>query len=358
MSVTPDPSRFTGCLLGGAIGDALGYPVEFLEPGSAVRARFGSAPPAGLGFAGTPPGLVSDDTQMTLFTAEGLLRARRARAGDVTPFVFRAYQRWYTTQAMRPGESAQAVRGHGLLLAEVRLYARRAPGTTCLGALAQTFKGRAMGTLASPPNYSKGCGGVMRVAPFGLALETRRAAFGAARDAALLTHGHPSGYLSAGYLACLVHDLARGASLEQAMPLADRLLAAEAEHEEVAARIAQARELAARGAPDIAALERLGGGWTGEEALAIALVCALTASGPRPDDVAVALWRSVAHGGDSDSTGSITGQLLGAAHGDDCLPPHWRQQLEMRELIERVARDLWTAYVAHGEVDGDAYPAS
>jgi ADP-ribosylglycohydrolase len=128
----------------------------------------------------------------------------------------------------------------------------------------------------------------------------------------VLTHGHPSGYLSAAYLAALVHDLARGAALPEAITEADRLLRQERDHEEIAGAVAQARALAASGLPSAEALQGLDGGWVGEEALAIALACALTADTAAPAGVAEALWRAVCHSGDSDSTGSITGNVQGA----------------------------------------------
>ena len=94
----------------------------------------------------------------------------------------------------------------------------------------------------------------------------------------------------------------------------------------------------------------------GEEALAIALLCALTSEGRAPDQVAATLWRSVAHGGDSDSTGSLTGNLLGAMFGPESLPAKWCGELEMRDLIERIARDLWLASHDPSALDGAAYP--
>ena len=76
------------------------------------------------------------------------------------------------------------------------------------------------------------------------------------------------------------------------------------------------------------------------------------------DAGAVALWRSVAHGGDSDSTGSITGNLLGAMHGIGALPERWLAQLELRDVIERVARDLFASSILEAEPDLESYPAS
>jgi ADP-ribosylglycohydrolase len=53
---------------------------------------------------------------------------------------------------------------------------------------------------------------------------------------------------------------------------------------------------------------------------------------------------AVNHSGDSDSTGSIAGNLLGLIHGVEGIPQEWPQQLELREVIERMARDLWTHF--------------
>lgn len=347
----PSEDVFLGCLLGGALGDALGYPIEFVRSAEEIVARFGAAAPPDL--SGAPEALVSDDTQMTLFSAEALVRALSAGSEAIVPFALGAYQRWYVTQEIVPRDQVRPRSGQGLLLAEPRLYARRAPGQTCLSALSLSFTRRSVATVDDPPNGSKGCGAVMRAAPFGLAAQSREDAFAAARDTAVLTHGHPSGYLSAAYLAALVYDVARGATLEDALGLADALLEREREHQELAAVLARARALAAGGPLSPQAIEQLGEGWVGEEALAIAVACALQAT---VDDVAQALWRSVAHGGDSDSTGSITGNLVGALFGARALPARWLAQLELRDVIERVARDLHAAAARRGTPDTTAYP--
>jgi ADP-ribosylglycohydrolase len=227
-----------------------------------------------------------------------------------------------------------------------------------MGALAASFMGKPMPTVDAPPNDSKGCGVVMRSAPFGLAAKSRDEAFREARDAGVLTHGHPSGYLSGAYLASLVFDVARGTSLDAAMASADDLLAHERGNEEMRAIVTETRRLASAGPPSVDVIEKLGGGWIGEEALAISLLCTLTAGDGSPASVAAALWRSVAHGGDSDSTGSITGNLLGAMHGIDALPELWLAQLELRDVIERVARDLFASSILDAEPDLESYPAS
>lgn len=67
-------ARFRGCMLAGAVGDALGGPIEFLSI-EKIRARYGSSGITGMVDGHWPAGSITDDTQMTLFTGEGVLRA-------------------------------------------------------------------------------------------------------------------------------------------------------------------------------------------------------------------------------------------------------------------------------------------
>jgi ADP-ribosylglycohydrolase len=90
-----------------------------------------------------------------------------------------------------------------------------------------------------------------------------------------------------------------------------------------------------RVAPE-AAIGALGQGWVGEEALAIAVFCALRYQ----NDFAAALRAAVNHGGDSDSTGAIAGNILGAYGGDSAIPTEWLEAVELREVIEEMADDL------------------
>jgi len=342
-------SRVLGCLLGGAVGDALGAPVEF-QSWQAIEAAYG---PAGIQYYAPGEygiGAVTDDTQMTLFTAEGLIRAwtRASEKGicGVNGVLHHAYLRWLLTQGEHlPFE----VRTDGWLFGCRALHDRRAPGNTCLSAL------RAATDWFSPSraeNNSKGCGGIMRVAPVGLFVREDRA-FDIGCDAARITHGHPSGYIAAGYFSAVISALCRGFSLQDAMMRADRRIAEERDAEEVRDAVQAARALAERGRPSPPELESLGGGWVAEEALAISLCCALTA-GNFPDGVRLA----ANHGGDSDSTGAITGNLLGAMWGAETIPLCFLEQLELRREIERLAVDL--VNVVEGHTDSadifDDYP--
>ena len=314
-------ARIVGCLLAGAVGDALGAPVEFLTL-DRIRSRYGPAGLTGYDEAYGRRGAITDDTQMTLFGAEALL-------GDGEPIteLREAYLRWLRTQ-----EDPQPS-GDGLLAVRA-LHSTRAPGNTCLSALRAT-RGGAVGTTRHPINDSKGCGGVMRAAPAGLVAPDSHRAFALGCDLAAITHGHPSGYLPAGTLATAVHRLARGATLDAALDTAAAELREWPGHEETRTALENARHLPAQGRPTPEDIESLGGGWTGEEALAIAVCAALSAA-----DLSDGLLLAVNHSGDSDSTGALCGNLLGARDGATAVPAAWRDELELRELIENLAGRL------------------
>ena len=300
---------------------------------------------------------------MTLFAAEGIIRtiqrASNRGGASIVNVVQHALLRWLRTQS--PDLALASPSEPGWLIGEARLHARRAPGNTNLRALRAQAGQWWTPALDAPPNDSKGCGAIMRSAPFGLAASSREEAFESSRDTAVVTHGHPSGYLAAAYFAALVHDVARDLSLPDAMAEADRLLARERGADEVraaidAARAVAARAVAARGVPDAHAIEALGGGWVAEEALAIALACALTAGEPGEDAMRAALWRAAAHSGDSDSTASLAGNLLGAAWGEERLPASWLGDLELRDVVERIADDLHATAIIGAELDYESYP--
>jgi ADP-ribosylglycohydrolase len=205
-----------------------------------------------------------------------------------------------------------------------------------------------MGTPDSPRNPdSKGCGAVMRSAPFGLDPRmSPAAAFDLAVECATQTHGHPSGYLAAGAFAAMVRVLL-DEELPDAVGIALELLADHDGHEEVSAALR-----AAAASPVPSDVERLGAGWVAEEALAIGVACALA----DPDDVRAALLLAVNHSGDSDSTGAICGNLLGAWRGETALPHDWVAALEGRGTILELADDLAAECTVSGQLHGDYGP--
>gem|GEM_PF-111778 len=333
--------RFLGCLLGGAVGDALGAPVEFMKL-SEIRERFGPKGIQEYEIAYGRRGAITDDTQMTLFTAEGLIRADvRGCSKGITSYsgvTARAYLRWLRTQGEKTECGGFSSKGNqGWLFQQKGLHQRRAPGNTCITAL------KVMRHFGDPAqNNSKGCGGVMRVAPAGLfAWHWRNKqrpipAFELARDIAALTHGHPTGSLTAGVLAVMILALADGASLQQALKAGMECLAPRDGHEETLQALNLAVDLSKSDASVEQAISRLGREWVAEEALAIGVYCALKAQNFREG-----VLMAVNHDGDSDSTGAIAGNLLGTMFGVEAIPQAWLEDLELRGVIEELATDLF-----------------
>ena len=340
-------SKFRGCMLGGAVGDALGAPVEFMSA-TAIRSRYGALGISDFDAAYGQVGAITDDTQMTLFTAEGILRAwLRSTARGICGWnsvIANAYQRWLLTQSeiVLDPVRHRDIPTDGWLFSIEQLHSRRAPGRTCISALRTTPRGQ------PATNSSKGCGGVMRVAPAGLfGWHFRRDGaladtFRLGNDAAALTHGHPTGHLSAGVFAVLIHRLLDGASIDTALDDAIALLVTRPGHEETLAALNAARALARASAT--ADIETLGQGWIAEEALAMSVYASLVST-----DFESGVRLAVNHSGDSDSTGAITGNLLGAIHRVEAIPDRWLDAVELRDVITDMADDL--AECIHWDAD-------
>ncbi|RWR05437.1 ADP-ribosylglycohydrolase family protein [Paenirhodobacter populi] len=314
-------------LFGGAIGDALGAEIEFWSL-RRIRTHFPNGVDRILPHHGVPAA-ITDDTQMTLFTAEGLIRAvvRDEMKGICHPpsVVHHALMRWLETQ----GEHGQ-IRGVDLetgLVTDPRLRHRRAPGNTCLSAL---LASRQFGDLAR--NDSKGCGTIMRVAPVGLMGTRDGAVHGLADETSHLTHGHRTGRDAARAFACLLALMTEDWSLENLLPSMEAFELDDATMRAIHA----ARTAPPDGRPET--VESLGGGWVAEEALAIALYAARVA-----ESFEHGLRIAVTHSGDSDSTGAIAGNLLGLIFPDEVMSHDWRRQVECADLIDRIATDLAAA---------------
>lgn len=361
MKVNPDQVR--GCLFGGAVGDALGYPVEFMRENSIFN-EYGKD---GIQAYALDPGfgkaLISDDTQMALFTAVGMLygdAAREAGGDHFLPRVYvqRAYEDWLYTQE----NPFARLDGHrkitdrvSWLLDVPEFYSRRAPGITCLNALTAERRGRNLPEdyIREPQNNSKGCGGIMRVAPAGL--DPRMAAyFGGdiakmdyeAAEFAAITHGHSLGYMTAAVLAHIIARLVFGnddgtkptlsAAVQDAKETVDQIFSGDPHLAEMDDIIDLAVSLSQNDAADLDNIHRLGEGWVAEETLGISLYCALRYQ----NDFSAGVIASVNHKGDSDSTGAVTGNILGALLGYNAIEEKWKQNLELADVILEVADDL------------------
>ena len=340
-----DIDRYRGCLIGGAAGDALGYAVEFLDD-SVIFSRFGEN---GITEYALKNGVaeISDDTQMSLFTATGLLLGTtrgmtRGIMGTYPDYINFSYKDWYRTQTERyplPKEYH-----YSWLVNVPEMFSCRAPGNTCLSAI----KNQAYGTIKEPINRSKGCGGVMRVAPIGLYFEGKGYSadeidmIGA--ETAALTHGHSLGYIPAAGLVHIIHlvshndDITVLEAVEDMKKAISRQFANDDHLHEFLKLIDSAIELSENEhIDDLEAIRNLGQGWVAEETLAIAIYCSLKYS----DNFDKALIASVNHSGDSDSTGSVTGNIVGAYLGLKGIPQKYLDNLELKEVICEIADDLY-----------------
>ena len=360
--------RIRGSLMAGAAGDALGYEVEF-ESLQKIREIYGQRGITEFKLDPNGKALISDDTQMTLFTADGMLMGitrgeMRGIGGRPEYYVEYAYQDWYYTQMGKPRDWQP----YSWLYALPELEYSRAPGVTCMNACKALIDRRKV------ENNSKGCGGVMRVAPIGLlfagyqsregrcpyTLEQMAEAGGVIAEC---THKHPLGYMPAALLTVLLYKVALLPTAEVVQNIAQiavesidilHSIYTDTEYRDYKRELYDlshlALQLAQSDCTDDEAFCKLGQGWTGDEAWAIALYCAVR----HIDSVEDAIIASVNHDGDSDSTGSITGNIMGAIYGykhikrrnifcpDGC---KLEQTLELSEIILTIADDLTTSCI-------------
>ena len=301
--------RARAIFYGIGLGDALGWPVEFLALPQ-IRSKYGRA-----GITEPPdPALYTDDTQMSAALAEALVEAGQQDLDILMGAVARHFIGWKKdpdTPSRAPG--ATSIRG-------VSALERGAPW-------------REAGV-----KDSKGCGSCMRVGPVGFLYQNDVARLErVARAQGVLTHRHPTAdaaCIAAAYLVKLALD---GTPPESFLP-------------------ALRAQVGGRAAEFDAALERLesvlawpdeetalreigplrGGGWIAEEAVAMALYCVLR----RPTDFAASLRLAANIGGDSDSVAALAGGIQGARLGTAGIPADWVARLENHEYLTDLADRL------------------
>ncbi|MCR4582509.1 MAG: ADP-ribosylglycohydrolase family protein, partial [Prevotella sp.] len=317
---------------------------------------------------------ISDDTQMTLFTANGMLmgltRGCMRGIGSAPEFYVECgYKDWYDTQ-MKSYDSSDKDGRYSWLSRIPELYAQRAPGNTCLTAIREMKQGR------TPQNNSKGCGGVMRIAPWPLFCACHDIPYTidemdmAGGEMARLTHKHPLGWIPAMILTHVIYRIVKDGGLpgmdrEQAvgwftaivnealellpeiriknkvsevtwdeqMPIGMAFPSDVSRQKEL---ITQALTLAKNKEPDIDNIRLLGEGWVAEETLAIAIY----AVARHIDSFEQVLIAAVNHDGDSDSTGAVAGNIIGAMVGYDAIPEKFKEHLELHDVILTMADDL------------------
>lgn len=349
-----------GSLIAGAIGDALGYPVEFLYSYKEIQKRYGERgitrfdlQPHWIGKKEwTGKAIVSDDTQMTMFTACGLKNAERLGL-PYTEAIKKAYLEWLSTQ---DSDFVLKNEPRCWIMQIPELHMRRAPGNTCLTSLKNIVMQR------NCPNNSKGCGGIMRIAPIPLYAAsgnrmTIEEADRLAGDAAEITHHHPLGIIPAALMSHIIFRLVQDENptrncfeqyTQEGMRQMRSLYAGNERYlDQMEQLVNDAFTLSQNDTDDVNNITQLGGGWVAEETLAIALYCTHRYF---PADLSAetlstsferAIIASVNHGGDSDSTGAVTGNILGSITGYDAIPKFYKDDLEHHNAILKLADELY-----------------
>ena len=303
MQVMKD--RFIGCLLGHAVGDALGAPIEGL-PADVIYRDFGGAHR----IVAKPPVEVlcyTDDTQMTIAVAETLLaHGRISEAALCQAFV----------------ENYDPRRGYG-------------PGARkILDAMAAGEDWQAL-TQSIFPGGSLGNGAAMRVAPIGLLFhrDLDRVAHEAALSA-MPTHVHPIGIEAAQLMALAVALIVREAQFDHQQFY--RELRSRATQEEFQWQLSVAQRL---GPDDSVAV--LGSSLEAHRSVITAIACFTQ----EPQSYEGVITRAMCLGNDTDTVAAMAGSLSGAHLGISAIPQHAMDMLENqikgRDYIIDLASRLW-----------------
>lgn len=297
-----------GCLLGGAVGDAFGYPIEFMSLDEIRSRNCGDILREPIGRKRIWE--FSDDTQMTVLTAIGL-----SEPGPIDDDIWSLYRRWAEFQ---DGSGVLSDEDHWVF-SYPSMRGNRAPGMTCMHSI---LENDAPGTFEHPYNSSKGCGGVMRISPVPIwcilnGKDSIESTLTGARIAAY-THGNPLGYFTAGFLSSMLFHILGGTALCESIQIAKddcKQCFKNTYLSEMNDIIDRAVKLADSDASDQDAMAELGEGWVAEETLAMALFSCLR----HPDSIRDALICAVNVTGDSDSIGAVTGNIMGSLLGVDAL---------------------------------------
>ncbi|SHJ99838.1 ADP-ribosylglycohydrolase [Desulfatibacillum alkenivorans DSM 16219] len=297
-------AKFKAILYGLAIGDALGFQVEFSKLPH-IYERFGRE-----GVTDLPEdALFSDDTQMTIAIAEALVKAGDKDLESIMAEVRREFIKWLHSPENN-----------------------RAPGNACLIGVENMETG--IHWSQSGVADSKGCGSAMRVAPVGYLYQNQPEKLKEVASATgICTHGHPTGdaaCIGAAYLVKLALD---GIDPGDMVPrLLEFTKGISQEFDEAILKITHCLDWD----DEDEALSCLGEGWIGEEAVALALYCFLR----YPNDYKKTVLRAANTNGDSDSIACVAGGISGAYLGLEAIPRDWISRIEKSEYLEDLADRL------------------
>jgi ADP-ribosylglycohydrolase len=300
-----DLDKAKGVIYGLAIGDALGWPTEFLTL-DRIKAKYGED-----GIRDLPdPALFTDDTQMSIAIAEALIRAGEK---DIEAIM-------------------EAVREEFIQWSHLPETYKKAPGGTCLKGAANMEKG--LHWTKSGVAHSKGCGSAMRAAPIGyLYQHDPEKLREVAHATGICTHGHPAADASCTAAAYLVKLALDGISPKNMIQELFRFTSEISEDfDKAILRVAKCLDWV----DEEKALKYIGEGWVGEEAVALALSCFLR----YPEDYVKTVIRGANTNGDSDSIACIAGSIAGAFLGVAAIPEDWIRRIEETEYLDDLARRL------------------
>lgn len=337
-------STYRGCLLGMAVGDAMGYTVDS-RSWQEIREDYG---PHGLlgydlvnGYAD-----VTSYTQLAAFTCNGLLfgLTRGQMLGKMAPFIKYiglSSREWAASQ--RPW--GRPSRTYCWLLRKPELCRRHCMDTRMLDTLSREN----LGTLETPVNSFPGPGGLTTAIGVGLFFHRDRMDRGEmdrlGAEAVALTHGSPTAFLSG---AVVTHVISRLLSQPEAPLKPVFLEAVEAMKEQFGHQYSQAFEIAtlvrhavtyaeSPGLGAVEVMERLGCD-SAAQVLAGAVYACLSGG----KDFDAALITAVNHSGRSAAVGALTGAILGLRLGEEALPDFYIECLEPAEVLRELADDLYT----------------
>ncbi len=304
--------KFLGCMYGLALGDTLGFQVEFL-PLNEIRRKYGDSGITDI--LGQQP-IFSDDTQMSLATAQALINSP---SKDSLERIMQEVSREYVVWLKSPKNN-------------------RAPGLTCITGCKNLARGD--NWRKSGVRESKGCGAAMRTAPIGLFFKDMDKLIEIAYGSSICTHAHDTGIASGIATALITNFALNDFPLQNILAeTKKKLIYAGKKHnfnpKEMTAALDKVASCLSKN-PETA-IPRLGQGWTGEEAVSIAAYSFLRT----PGNYKQAILTAANIDGDSDSTACITGAFSGAYNGVQVIPKSWLDKLEKREHIKMLTRKLF-----------------
>ncbi len=310
--------RSVGCMLGAAFGDSLGAGVEFLTKEQILRQHGPRGIREPLGFPGCGRGSITDDTQQALCVAAACLHGIRRAGGTHAPYEH--IRRMIVEDAWIKLKQWKDMQDDPQF--------SRSAGATSLMALTETLPG----TFEHPINQSDSCGAVMRAHPIGLLYAgDPMHAFDLGMHVGAITHGSPDGYAPAGALAAIIARTLLGETIRSSITQAIELVRARVPSATKTVSILE-HALALKLSKTEADLGRHALGWNGWEALAIGCVAAMRSS----IDLVEACSFAATHDGDSDTTASIAGAIVGSKIGVNGIPHPWQHSLERaHELAQR-----------------------